>query len=79
MTSGKMDDPVEASFEAWQPASPNLGERHHGRERLRHRRTCGNKSKLPKLWNSTELAEAETAVPKFDEGWGSTESPAPGK
>jgi hypothetical protein len=27
MTSGKMDDPVEASFEAWQPDSPNLGER----------------------------------------------------
>ena len=27
MTSGKMSDPVEASFEAWQPDSPNLGER----------------------------------------------------
>ena len=27
MTSGKIDDPVEASFEAWQPDSPNLGER----------------------------------------------------
>jgi hypothetical protein len=27
MTSGKMDDPVEASFEAWQPDSTNLGER----------------------------------------------------
>src|SRR5260370_13711064 len=27
MTSGKMDDAVEASFEAWQPDSTNLGER----------------------------------------------------
>lgn len=27
MTSGKMHDPVEASFEAWQPDSTNLGER----------------------------------------------------
>ena len=27
MTFGKMDDPVEASFEAWQPDSTNLGER----------------------------------------------------
>src|SRR5712664_310258 len=27
MTSGKMDDPVEASFGAWQPDSTNLGER----------------------------------------------------
>jgi hypothetical protein len=27
MTSGKMDDPVEASFEAWPPNSPNSGER----------------------------------------------------
>ncbi len=27
MTLGKIDDPVEASFEAWQPDSPNLGER----------------------------------------------------
>jgi hypothetical protein len=27
MTSGKIDDPVEASFEAWPPDSPNLGER----------------------------------------------------
>ena len=27
MTSGKMNDPVEASFEAWQPEAANLGER----------------------------------------------------
>jgi hypothetical protein len=27
MTSGKMDDPVEASFEGWPPDSTNLGER----------------------------------------------------
>jgi hypothetical protein len=27
MTSGKMDDPVEASFEAWQSDSTNLGDR----------------------------------------------------
>ncbi len=27
MTPRKMDDPVEASFEAWQPDSPNSGER----------------------------------------------------
>src|ERR1700688_2518459 len=27
MTSGKIDDPIEASFEAWPPDSPNLGER----------------------------------------------------
>src|SRR5438552_17026739 len=27
MPSRKIDDPVEATFEAWQPDSPNLGER----------------------------------------------------
>jgi hypothetical protein len=27
MASGKIDDPVDASFEAWQPDSTNLGER----------------------------------------------------
>jgi hypothetical protein len=27
MTPGNIDDPVEVSFEAWQPDSPNLGER----------------------------------------------------
>src|ERR1700720_872883 len=27
MTSGKIDDPVEASFEGWQPDSTNLGDR----------------------------------------------------